>query len=156
MNQWLVLLGFIVVCYGVSLLASMVTIPEVRSWYPGIRKPAWTPPDWLFGPVWTLLYGMMAVSGWLVWRAAGFSGARSALAMFIIQLLLNGAWSFIFFKFHRIEAALADISLLLLAIIGTILLFSRISVAAAWLLVPYLLWVGYATALNARIWMLNR
>lgn len=125
------------------------------SWYDSLAKPAWTPPDWLFGPVWTLLYCMIAVSGWLVWRETGLKGARLAFAVFALQLVLNGLWSWLFFGLHRPDLALVDIVLLEMTILCLIVLFWPISRLAAVLLVPYLAWVAFATALNGAIWQLN-
>lgn len=128
----------------------------VGAWYATLAKPGWTPPNWLFGPVWSLLYLMMAVASWLVWKRAGLAGAALPLAVFVLQLFLNAAWSWLFFGRHAIGLALLDIVLLWIAIAGTIVLFRGVDRRAGMLLVPYLLWVTYAAALNARIWQLNR
>jgi tryptophan-rich sensory protein len=125
----------------------------VRDWYPTIAKPAWTPPSWLFGPVWTILYAMMGVAAWLVWRRVGWSGA---LVWFAIQLALNATWSPVFFGLHRLGLALVNIGLLWLAILGTTIAFWRVAPVAGGLFVPYLAWVSFATALNFAIWQLNR
>lgn len=149
------LLGFLAVCFAVAGAAGAVTADSVASWYPTLTKPAFTPPDAVFAPVWTFLYVAMAVAAWRVWRKAGFDGARTALTLFAVQLFLNGAWSFLFFGAHRIGLALGDIVLLLMAIAATTVAFWRIDRIAGLLFVPYLLWVGYATALNAAIWLAN-
>ncbi len=154
-NEWVVLIIFLVACFAVAGLGSFATTPEIRGWYRGLQKPAWTPPNWLFGPVWTLLYAAMAVAAWLIWKRAGWSEAGTALTLFFIQLGLNLAWSFIFFKFHQTGAALADIVFLWIAIAATIIKFAEISNPAAILLVPYLIWVTYASALNLAIWRMN-
>lgn len=133
----------------------MFTANGVRDWYPRLRKPAGTPPDWVFGPVWTTLYVMMAVSAWLVWRDYGW-GARPALLIFFGQLALNVAWSGIFFGSRLPQVAFAAIVLLGLAIAFNILVFDLLKPLSALLLLPYLLWVTYAGYLNFGIWRLNR
>ena len=125
------------------------------AWYESLAKPDWNPPNWLFGPVWTLLYLMIGTSGWLVWREAGFAGARWALSVFALQIVLNAAWSWLFFGLQRPDLALVKIVVLLLSIAVMIGLFWSVSRLAALLLVPYLAWVGFATVLNAAIWKLN-
>lgn len=146
------LVGFLVLSYGVAAFGSQFT-PGV--WYARLDKPAWTPPSWVFGPVWTLLYGMMAVAAWLVWREHGLRGARIALAAFAVQLALNGLWSWIFFGLERTGAGAVWILLLWVAIVTTLVLFWRRDRLAGVLLVPYLAWVSYATALNLEIWRRN-
>ncbi len=145
----------ILICFAAAGLGSLFTTPALGGWYLTLRKPAWTPPNAVFGPVWSLLYLSMAVAAWLVWRRAGTPGARRALALFALQLLLNVAWSALFFSAHLPGAAFAEIVLLELAILAAIVAFRPVSRAAAWLLVPYLLWVGFAAALNYSIWRLN-
>jgi len=149
------LIVFLAVCLGVGALGSIPTAKSVRTWYLTLRKPKGTPPSWVFGPVWTMLYVLMAVSAWLVWRDYGW-GARAALTIFFAQLALNLAWSGIFFGARRPGAALAEIVLLWLAIAFNIFVFSRLTPWAGYLLVPYLLWVTYAMYLNFAIWRLNR
>lgn len=151
-NDWFSLVIFLVACFAVAALGSIATNPEIHGWYATINKPSWTPPNWLFGPVWTLLYAMMAVAAWLIWRRIGWS---SAITLFIVQLILNLAWSFIFFKFHSPGLAFIEIVLLWMAIAATIWKFSSTSQPATLLLVPYLLWVTFAAALNFSIWRLN-
>ena len=124
-------------------------------WYRTLAKPAWTPPGWIFGPVWTLLYLSMGVAAWMVWTRAGLRGAWVALLLFAVQLVLNGAWSWLFFGLHSPGLAFLDIVLLWLAIAATIVAFWIVRPAAALVLVPYLLWVSFATALNLAIWRLN-
>lgn len=125
-------------------------------WYAQLEKPAWTPPGVVFGPVWTLLYILMAVSAWLVWARFGVTGARAALAVFLLQLALNAAWSWLFFNRHAIGLALGDLVVLWAAILATMALFWTKRPLAAVLLTPYLLWVTYAGFLNLAIWRLNR
>jgi tryptophan-rich sensory protein len=149
------LAGFLLAVFAVAAAAGAVTADSVATWYQTLNRPAFTPPDGVFAPVWTILYAAMAVAGWRVWRKVGFSGGRNALTLFAIQLLLNGAWSFLFFGAREIGIALVDIVVLLLVIAATTAAFWRIDRIAGLLFVPYLLWVGYATALNAGIWLLN-
>ncbi|GAA3221319.1 tryptophan-rich sensory protein [Pseudonocardia petroleophila] len=123
--------------------------------YGALVQPAWAPPAWLFGPVWTVLYVTIAVAGWLVWRTAGWSGARTALSVFAAQLVLNALWTPLFFGAGLFGVAFVEIVLLWLTIVATIVLFARHSRLAAGLLVPYLAWVTFASALNLAIWVLN-
>jgi len=150
--------GFVVsiaVCFGAAGIGSMLTAPSIGGWYAALLKPAWTPPNWLFGPVWSALYLAMAVAAWLVWRRVGFSGDRGALTLFAAQLVLNVCWSAIFFWAHRPGLAFAEIVLLWLLILATAVAFRPVSRAAAWLMAPYLVWVAFAAALNFSIWRLN-
>jgi translocator protein len=153
--SWLVLAGFLVLCFGVAALGSMFTSSAMPEWYMSLEKPAFNPPAWVFGPVWTLLYAMMAVAAWLVWREAGFGGATVALSMFFVQLALNLAWSGIFFGLREPGWAMLEILALWSAIVATLVLFFRHSSVAGWLMTPYLLWVSFAAVLNAAIWRLN-
>lgn len=152
----LVLISFVLAAFLAAAIGGLATARGVVEWYPNLAKPSWTPPSWLFGPVWTALYAMMGVAAWLVWRAAGsFRPARRELALWGIQLTLNAHWSIAFFGMRAPGAALVNIVLLWLAILATIVVFARRSAIAAGLMVPYLLWVTFATALNAAIWRLN-
>jgi tryptophan-rich sensory protein len=153
-ESWVSLVPFLAVCVGAGGLAAILTRGEVQSWYPPLRKPEWNPPNWVFGPVWTVLYVMMAISAWLVWRAAG-TGATGALVLFAGQLVLNTAWSLIFFRLHAIGLAFGEILLLWMMIVATAVAFLPISFLAAWLLLPYIAWVGFASYLNFRIWQMN-
>jgi tryptophan-rich sensory protein len=139
----------------VGWLGSTWTMPEISGWYRTLAKPPWTPPNWLFGPVWTALYVTMAVAAWLVWKPQGFAAAALPLGMYALQLALNLAWTGIFFAMRQPGAAFAEIVVLWCAILLTMILFSRRRAAAGMLLVPYLAWVTYATALNFAIWRLN-
>lgn len=154
-QQWVGLLVSIGICFAAAGIGSLFTTPEIRGWYAVINKPAWTPPAWLFGPVWTTLYAMMGVAAWLVWRERGFAGASLPLALFAAQLVLNTLWSVIFFGMRRTGLAFLDIALLWLAILATTLAFWPISRVAGALLLPYLLWVSFAAALNYSIWRTN-
>lgn len=149
------LVGFLAASWVVQGLASWLTFASVRDWYPTLAKPAWTPPNWVFGPVWTLLYILMAVAAWLVWRKAGLAGARLALVLYFVQLTLNAAWSGLFFGLRNPTAGLVDILLLWILIAATLTAFARHSAVAAGLLAPYFVWVSYAAALNFAIWQMN-
>lgn len=149
------LVGFIVLCLAVAATGGAVTASSVGTWYAGLAKPAFNPPNWVFGPVWTTLYVLMAVAAWRVWRRRGEPGARPALGAWALQLALNLGWSFLFFGAQAIGAALAEIALLLAAIVATATLFWRIDRPAGALFVPYIAWVSFATALNAALWRLN-
>jgi tryptophan-rich sensory protein len=124
-------------------------------WYASLAKPPWTPPSAVFAPVWTVLYVLMGVAAWVVWRRAGFSGAAPALALFVIQLALNALWSYVFFGLHRVDIALVDIAALWLVILIVLVLFWREDWRAGALLIPYLVWVGFASCLNFALWRLN-
>lgn len=149
----LALAGFLVTCF---LAASTGAYFRPDAWYRGLAKPSWNPPDWLFPIAWTALYLMIGVSAWLVWRSAGFAGAGLGLLIWLISLALNAAWSWLFFGCRRIDWALAEVVALWLSILATILVFAQHNRTAAWLLVPYLCWVGFATALTFALWRLNR
>jgi len=142
-------------CFGAAALGGLVTGPAVGTWYQEIRKPSFSPPNWVFGPVWTLLYAMMAVAAWLVWRQSAAAGRSVPLVLFGVQLALNAAWSLIFFGLRSFGGAFADIVALWLAIVATLVAFLRVSAVAGLLLVPYLAWVSFAAVLNFAIWRLN-
>ena len=152
-HPWVMLAGFLIVTFLAAGLGGAATGNAVRGWYTTIAKPSWNPPGWVFGPVWTGLYAMMAVAAWLVWRKTGWSGP---LVWWGTQLALNAAWSPLFFGLHRIDLALVDIVALWIAIAGTTIAFWRVSPLAGGLFVPYLAWVSLATALNFTLWRLNR
>jgi tryptophan-rich sensory protein len=145
----------VALCLGVGALGAVLTASSVSTWYPTLSKPAWNPPSSVFGPVWTALYIAMAMAYWLVWKARGF-GAHRATTLFAVQLGLNLLWSGLFFGLRRPDWALLEIVVLLGAIALTAVEFRKHSRLAAALLVPYLLWVAYATSLNAAIAWLNR
>ena len=150
------LVVFVAVCLGVSATGAWFTSGSVATWYPTLAKPAWNPPPWVFGPVWTVLYLTMATAAWLVWRKAGFSEAAGPLGIFAVQLALNALWSPLFFGLESPGAALVDIVALWLAVAATLISFRRVVPLAGALLVPYWLWVTFATALNLAIWRMNR
>jgi translocator protein len=155
MRNWLGLALFILICFGAAGAGSWFTTPALDGWYADLRKPVWNPPSWIFAPVWTTLYLLMAVAAWLVWRKAGITAGRGALALFAVQLVLNVAWSALFFGLHNPGAAFIDIVLLWIAIAATMAAFRPFTPAAAWMLAPYLAWVTFAGALNLTIWRLN-
>lgn len=146
------LLGFLLITFSAPALGSSWP-PD--GWFAALAKPDWNPPSWLFGPVWMLLYTLMAVAAWLVWKQGGFSRQRRPLSLYFIQLALNAAWTPLFFGAHQLLGALIVIGVLWIAILLTCLSFRPVSRTAALLLFPYLGWVTFATALNFTIWRLN-
>ena len=149
------LVVFLTICLGTSGIGGAVTATSVGSWYQDLQKPSFNPPDRVFPPVWTALYVMIAVAGWRVWRAAGLRTARTAFLLYAVQLALNLTWSFLFFGSRLIGVALIEVVVLLLAIVANTILFWRHDRLAGMLLVPYGIWVAFATMLNAAIWRLN-
>ncbi|MEO6095895.1 MAG: TspO/MBR family protein [Fibrobacteria bacterium] len=151
--------GTLALCVGIPVLAGAVSgfasMKDFNSWYATLRKPSFNPPNAIFGPVWTGLYLLMGISLYLVWKAAPSPDRSAALVAFGAQLVLNFAWSFLFFRFHRIALAFREIILLYLCIIWMMVLFARVDATAAWLQVPYLLWTGFATVLNKAFRSLN-
>lgn len=151
-------LGGLVVWVAISFIAAAVGgAASVRAgdFYTQLVRPDWAPPPSVFGPVWTILYALMGVAAWTIWRIGGFRTARTALALFLVQLAANALWSWLFFGWHSGLFAFADIALLWVLIVATIIAFWRIRPLAAWLLVPYLLWVSFASALSYSVWRLN-
>jgi benzodiazapine receptor len=143
---------FVALCFSVAATGAFFPPDD---WYASLARPTYAPPNWVFGPVWTVLYLMMAISGWLVWKSPKSTSKRQAMLAFGGQLLLNAAWSAIFFGLHEPGWSLVEICFLWLAILTTIALFRRHSTAAAVLLMPYLAWVSFATVLNYGFWSLN-
>lgn len=155
--NWPKLLASIVACQLAGIVGAVFTRAAIPSWYAYLKKPSFTPPNWLFGPAWITLYLLMAVAACLVWQKGWQApGVRLALAVFLVQLLLNVLWSPAFFGWRSPLAGMIVIVLLWLAILVTIIAFSKISRPAALLLLPYILWVSYAAALNISIYFLNR
>ena len=151
--------GLIAAVLGCALAASIggvTAAASVRTWYPTLRKPPWNPPARVFGPVWSVLYLMMAVAAWLVWRTGDGTDVGVALGVFVVQLTLNVLWSVLFFGLRRPGGALFDIGLLWIAILATVVVFWPIDRISAVLLLPYLAWVTFAAALNASIFRRNR
>ena len=150
--SWLGLVGWVLLCFAAPALGYAA---NSGGWYSTLNKPAWNPPAWLFGPVWTVLYAAMAVAAWQVWRRGGWREQRRPLILFVVQLALNALWTPLFFGLNRPDLAFAEIVLLWLAIVATIRAFARVRTTAAWLLAPYLAWVSFASVLNFTIWRLN-
>jgi tryptophan-rich sensory protein len=148
--------GFLLVCVAAGAMGSAFTARAIPEWYAALQKPPWTPPDRVFGPVWSALYLMMGLAAWLVWRKAGWTGATTALALFCVQLVLNVLWSALFFGMRAPGAAFIEIVLLWVMIAATLVSFWKITPAAGALLAPYLLWVAFAAALNLAVWRMNR
>jgi len=142
-------------CLGVGGLGGAVTAESVTTWYATLNKPSFNPPNWIFGPVWTALYILMGVAAWRVWRSADRDTARGPLAVFALQLAVNLGWSVAFFGLRNPGLAVVVILALDLLVLATALMFRRIDRLAAWLLVPYLAWISFATLLNVTIWRLN-
>lgn len=152
LRQLLALLCFLVAVLAVGAIGAFFT---PGAWYASLNKPTWNPPNWIFGPVWTALYIMIAVSGWLVWCCGAVAGRSLALSVYCVQLVLNAAWSWLFFGLQRPDLAFIEIVMLWVAILLTVATFRRLSNLAAVLLIPYFLWVTFAAFLNWNLWRLN-
>lgn len=146
---------FLVICFVIAGIGGLVTATSVDSWYATLNKPSFNPPNSVFAPVWTTLYFLIALSGWRIWRKAGFQRVRGVFLLYGLQLAFNLAWSVLFFGLHWVGIALVDAVLMLAAIIATIIAFARIDRLAAVLMVPYGAWVAFASVLNGAIWLLN-
>jgi benzodiazapine receptor len=156
-GDWLLLGASLVLTFVAAAIGGVVTARPVRTWYGTIRKPAWNPPDWLFGPVWTVLYILMGLALWRVWRVGWDQpGVRLPVILFLVQLVLNVLWSVIFFGLRRINWAVVEIVLLWCFLLATMIAFFAVEPLAGWLLVPYLAWVTFAGVLNFTVWQLNR
>jgi len=153
-KQILGLAGWLGITFVTAAIAAATSV-NAGSFYAQLVLPAWAPPAWVFGPVWSVLYFAIGVAAWLVWRVNGFHQARWALMLFIAQLALNALWSWLFFGWHLGALAFADILLLWLLIATTMITFYRVRALAGWLLVPYLAWVSFASVLNYAVWQLN-
>jgi benzodiazapine receptor len=152
LRSFLVLLGFIVLSFSATLPA----VFSSPSFYGQIARPSWSPPPWIFGPVWTALYTMMGIAAWLVWRQGGFAAQKRPLTLFLVQLTLNALWTPIFFGARQIGLAAVEIVILWIAILMTMVAFFRVNRVAGSLFVPYLAWVSFAAVLNITLWWLNR
>jgi tryptophan-rich sensory protein len=148
------LVGWLTVSFIAAAIGGAASI-HAGPFYIQLVRPDWAPPPSIFGPVWTVLYVLMGIAAWLVWRVEGFRAAKSALTLFLVQLAFNALWSWLFFGWHRGALAFADILLLWALIVATLIAFWRIRPLAGALLVPYLLWVTFASALNYSVWQLN-
>jgi tryptophan-rich sensory protein len=153
-TQTLGLAGWLVITFVAAAIGGAASV-NAGLFYAQLVRPEWAPPSWVFGPVWTVLYIVIGIAAWLVWRADGFHAARGALSLFLVQLALNALWSWLFFGWHLGALAFADILLLWVLILATLIAFWRVRALAGWLLVPYLLWVSFASALNYAVWQLN-
>ncbi len=146
---------FLMAVFITASLGAFLTAPSVPGWYNTLEKPSWTPPNYLFGPVWTTLYLFIAIAGWLAWRKSGPDIDYLTFGLYLLQLILNALWSGCFFALQNPGLAFVDIILLWLAILGTLIRFAPLSRTACILFVPYLIWVSYALALNLAIWRMN-
>ncbi|MDZ7845213.1 MAG: TspO/MBR family protein [Anaerolineales bacterium] len=145
-------LSALVLTFGTAYIGSRF---PVDNWYTGLVKPSWNPPNWLFGPVWSVLYLLMAISVWLVWMKEGLAGAVVPLVIFLLQLVLNAGWSWLFFGKHEMGIAFLEILILWAAILACIIVFWNLNPISGMLLVPYILWVTFAAVLNYTLWQLN-
>ena len=152
---WLGLVVLVAICFAAAGIGGAVTTPKIDNWYATLVKPGWNPPNWIFGPVWSVLYLGMAIAAWLVWRQDGLAGAVGSLTLFGLQLVMNLAWSCLFFGLQSPGAAFAEVVLLWAAIAATMAAFWFRSTVAGLLFVPYLAWVSFAAVLNFAIWRLN-
>ena len=153
-RQAIGLIGWLLLTFATAAIGALASA-DAGTFYGELARPSWAPPGWLFGPVWSALYALMALSAWWVWRARGFTGARSALVLFIGQLAANALWSWLFFVWRQGGLASAEVLLLWCMVAATVISFWRISRLAAALLMPYLAWVTFASALTFSIWKLN-
>lgn len=153
-HQALGLVGWLLLAFAAAAAGGFASA-NAGDFYAELVRPSWAPPGWLFGPVWSVLYALMGISAWLVWRVRGFAGARSALLLFIAQLAVNALWTWLYFVWREGALAFGEILLLWLLIVATIGLFWRVSKVAAVLLMPYLGWVSFASALSFATWRLN-
>lgn len=155
LSQLLGLVGWLTVCFAAAAIGAVASV-SAGTFYAELVRPSWAPPAWLFGPVWSTLYAAMAVAAWLVWRAEPAARTRAALGLFLAQLAVNALWSWVFFGWHLIGWALAELVVLWVLILCTLVAFYKIRPLAAALLVPYLVWVSFAGALNWALWVANR
>lgn len=153
-QQLLGLIGWIVLSFSASAIGAVASV-QAGAFYAQLAQPSWAPPSSVFGPVWTVLYALMAIAAWLVWRRGGVRANRTALSLFLLQLALNALWSWLFFAWHLGGLAFAEIVVLWVLIVATLVSFWRVRPLAGALLIPYLLWVSFASALNYSVWQLN-
>ncbi len=148
------LVAWLIVSFIAAAIGATASV-NAGPFYLQLQRPTWAPPANVFGPVWTILYTLMAIAAWLIWRVDGLRGARLALTLFFLQLAVNAIWSWLFFAWHLGAISFADILLLWTLIVVTLIMFWRIKPLAGALLIPYLLWVSFATVLNYAMWQLN-
>ena len=153
-RQSLGLAGWLLATFAAGSVGAMASA-KAGVFYGQLVQPGWAPPAWLFGPAWSVLYLMMAIAAWLVWRKHGFEGARTALSLFVVQLFANALWTWLFFGLHKGLLALGEIAVLWLLIVATIATFWPLQRVAALMLLPYLAWVSFASALTLALWRLN-
>jgi len=154
--KWISLLLWLAICFSAAGIGSWFTAGEIAAWYRTLERPSIAPPNWVFGPVWTLLYALMALAAWQVWLAAPSNSRTWGLSLFLVQLGLNLAWSWVFFHAHQIGFALIEVIFRWAAIGVTTLAFGRVAPVAALLMAPYWAWVTFASVLNAAYWRLNK
>lgn len=155
MNLFVKILICVTLCVGLGAASGFSTSSEINGWFQTIQKPSWNPPNWIFGPMWTTLYILMGTAAALIWHS-DHEKKKGALLLFLVQFILNLSWSFIFFNQHEIGWAFAEILVMLILIIATTIAFYKIKPLAAYLMIPYILWVSFASVLNGTIWMLNK
>lgn len=155
LNKFLKLMICLAIPLLVGSIAGLATTPNIKEWYQYLQKPVFSPPNWIFGPVWTLLYILMGVGLYLIWESEKSDLRSKAIKIFSVQLALNFAWSFIFFEFRLTGVAFFEILLVWIAVLGMIISFYRVNKLAALLQIPYILWVTFASALNGAVWYLN-
>jgi tryptophan-rich sensory protein len=153
--NWVKLVVSVLFTVGIGSLGGLFTMSEIQGWYAGLQKPSFNPPNWLFGPVWSMLYLLMGISFYLIWKQPVSTVRNVGLILFVIQFILNFFWSILFFNQHMIAAALLEMVFMWIFILLTMIWFAKLSRTAAWLLLPYLCWVSFATVLTAAIWKLN-
>jgi len=153
--RWISLLFWVALCLAVGGIGGRWTAPEIPAWYRTLSKPSFNPPNWVFGPVWTALYLLMAVAAWIVTECGDSQARTLGLSLFAVQLALNLVWPWIFFRKHALGAAAVEVVGLWCVIAATTWMFGKVSSTAAWLLVPYLAWVGFASVLNFALWQYN-
>ncbi|GAA4821260.1 tryptophan-rich sensory protein [Marinicella pacifica] len=153
-KQFFGLIGWLLISFAASAVGAVASI-QAQSFYGELTQPSWAPPGWVFGPVWTTLFALMGVAAWLVWREGGCRKNKTSLSLFLVQLVVNALWSWLFFAWHLGAYALIDLIVLWLLIIATLVAFWRVKALAGVLLVPYLLWVSFAGILNYTVWQLN-
>ena len=153
-RQIIGLAGWLLLSFAAAAIGAVASV-RAATFYQQLAQPSWAPPSSVFGPVWSVLYALMGIAVWLVWREGGWRRQRSVLALFVIQLAVNALWSWLFFGWHRGALAFADIVLLWLLIVTTLVGFWRVRIVAGVLLVPYLCWVSFAAVLNFAVWQMN-
>lgn len=157
MKKYLIMIVFAGLCLSIGSLGTLFTIPAIPGWYAGLAKPFFSPPNWIFGPVWTILYILMGISAFFIWsKGTKNKKVREALKLFAIQLFLNAIWSPVFFGARNLLLALLIIIAMWIYIVKTIMAFSKLDKNASYLLYPYIAWVSFATILNFSVWLLNK